>query len=173
MCTANQCRSPMAEALFRRRLDERRVAAVVRSAGFLEGGAPATEQAVDAMAAEGLDISGHLSQAVTIDLVRQADLVITMTRQHLIELTVMVPDAWPRMFQAVDLVRRAEKVGPRPPGRSFAEWLAAVGEGRTRAGILGASLSDDVADPVGLSAAVYERTKTRLDDLLTRLAALV
>jgi len=163
----------MAEALLRRRLEERGVAAQVASAGFLSGGAPATDLAVDAMAAEGLDISGHLSRVVTSDLVNQADLVVTMTRQHLIELTVMVPDAWPRMFQAVDLVRRAEKVGPRPAGEPFDRWLAEVGEGRTRSGILGATLSDDVADPVGQSAAVYGRTKSLLDDLSTRLAALV
>jgi protein-tyrosine phosphatase len=163
----------MGEALFQRRLEERGVDAVVSSAGLLAGGAPATEPAVEAMAAEGLDISGHLSRQVTTDLIDKADLVVAMARQHLIEVTLMAPAAWPRMFQAVDLVRRAEEVGRRPEDQPFADWLAAVGEGRTRSAILAASLSDDVADPVGQPAAVYNRTKVLLDDLLTRLAALV
>ncbi len=163
----------MGEALLQRRLDERGAAALVGSAGFLSGGAPPTEPAIEAMAAEGLDISEHRSRQLTPDLVEEADLVVTMTRQHLVELTLMVPDAWPRMFQARDLVRRAELAGRRPPEQPFADWLAAVGEGRTRAGILSASLSDDVADPVGLPDSAYDATKQLLDDLLTRLAALV
>ncbi len=163
----------MAEVLFRRRLEERGVAAQVSSAGLMSGGAPATEPAVAAMAAEGLDLSGHLSRQATTYLLDKSDLVVTMTRHHLIELTLMAPDGWPRIFQLVDLVRRAEQVGPRPPWQPFAEWLALVAEGRTRAGILSASLSDDVADPIGQSAAVYDRTKKQLDNLLSRLAVLV
>jgi hypothetical protein len=77
------------------------------------------------------------------------------------------------MFQAVDLVRRGEEAGRRPEEQSFADWLAALGEGRTPSDVLAASLRDDVADPVGQSAAVYRRTKVLLDDLMTRLAALV
>jgi protein-tyrosine phosphatase len=163
----------MGEALLRRRLEERGVAAQVTSAGFLTGGAPATVPAVDVMAGEGLDISAHRSRQLTTYLVDEAELVVTMTRQHLIELTLMEPDGWPRMFQIVDLVRRAEEAGPRSPGVPFAQWLAVVGEGRNRSGLLAASLGDDIDDPVGQSAAVYQRTKKQLDDLLTRLAALV
>jgi protein-tyrosine-phosphatase len=163
----------MGEALLRRRLDERGIDAVVTSAGLLRGGAAATEAAVEAMAAEGLDISGHRSRQVTPELIAEADLVVAMARQHLIEMTLRAPDAWPRMFQAVDLVRRGEEAGRRPEEQSFADWLAALGEGRTPSDVLAASLRDDVADPVGQSAAVYRRTKVLLDDLMTRLAALV
>jgi protein-tyrosine-phosphatase len=163
----------MGEALLQRRLDERGVAAHVTSAGFLEAGVPATDAAVATMAAQGLDISEHRSRTVTETLVDEADLVITMARQHLIDLALMVPDALPRMYQLVDLVQRAEKYGPRQPGEPLAQWLAALGEGRSRADILAARLSDDVADPIGQSAGVYERTRRQLDDLLSRLAALL
>jgi protein-tyrosine-phosphatase len=163
----------MGQALLQRRLDERAIAAKVHSAGFLSGGSPATVPAVDAMAAEGLDISDHLSRQLTRYLIEEADLVVTMTRQHLVELTLMAPDHWPRAFQVRDLVRRAEQVGPRAPDESFADWLAALGAGRTRSGLLSASLSDDVDDPVGQPAAAYDRTKKLLDDLFTRLSDLV
>jgi protein-tyrosine-phosphatase len=163
----------MAEALFRRRLDERRIQAVVSSAGLLPGGAPATEEAIETLAASSLDISEHVSRQVTAPLLEASHLVITMTRQQLVELTVMAPSAWPRMFQIRDLVRRAEQVGPWPAAEPFADWLDAVGRDRTRSDVLSAPLSDDVADPIGQSAAFYERTKDLLDDLVTRLASLV
>ncbi len=163
----------MAEVLLQRRISDRSGAAEVSSAGLLDGGAPATDLAIETMAAEGLDLTAHCSRRVTTSLLDQSDLVITMTRQHLIELTLMAPDSWPRIFQLVDLVRRAELVGPRRPEQPFGAWLEVVGEGRTRAGMLASSLSDDVADPVGQSAAVYKRTREHLDDLLTRLAALL
>ena len=163
----------MAEALFQRRLDQRGVLAVVSSAGLLEGGAPATRPAVEVMADVGLDISQHRSRQVEKDLVQSADLVVTMARQHLIELTLMVPDAWPRMFQIRDLLRRAEQVGPRPPGQPLPEWLAVVGEGRTRSGLLATNLSDDVDDPIGQPVAAYQRTRQELDELFGGLARLL
>lgn len=163
----------MAEALFRRRLAERGIRAQVSSAGLLPGGAPATEPAIETMIADGLDISEHVSRQVTAELLEASHLIITMTRHQLVELTLMAPTAWPCMFQIRDLVRRAEQVGPWPPTEPFADWLRALGRGRSRANLLSAPLSDDVEDPIGQSAAVYERTKRLLDDLLTRLAALV
>jgi protein-tyrosine phosphatase len=163
----------MGEALLKHRLGERGIDSRVKSAGLMPGGSPATDPAIEVMAAVGLDISRHRSRQITEAVVGLADLVVTMTRQHLIELTLMAPDAWPRMFQIRDLVRRAQPVGPRPPEQSFEEWLEKVGDGRTRSGILAASLSDDIADPIGQSDAVYERTRDELDELLTRLAELL
>ncbi|HEY4409793.1 MAG TPA: low molecular weight phosphotyrosine protein phosphatase, partial [Acidimicrobiia bacterium] len=59
MCTANQCRSPMAEALLSRRL----AGADVRSAAAAgRAGIPASAGAVQSMAALGLDIGGHRSR---------------------------------------------------------------------------------------------------------------
>lgn len=163
----------MAEVLLRRHLEDRGVAAEVSSAGLMFGGSPATPAAIEALAADGLDLSGHVSRQATRDLLDQSDLVITMERQHMIELTLMAPDSWPRIFQLVDLVRRAEQVGPRPPGQPFPDWVALLGEGRTRSDILAARLSDDVADPIGQPRSAYDRTKKQLDDLLSRLSALV
>jgi len=92
VCTGNTCRSPMAEALMRRRiaqqlkcdtpkLEDRGV--MVMSAGIaaMPGGRPSPE-AVEVMNQMGLDISGHESQPLGERLVRFADLVLTMTRGH-------------------------------------------------------------------------------------------
>jgi protein-tyrosine-phosphatase len=96
-----------------------------------------------------------------------------MTRQHVIELALLVPDDWQRVFQLRDLVRRAEAVGRRTPGRPLDAWLAVVGAGRTRSGLLKGRLDDDIADPVGGPRSGYEQTRRILDDLLTRLAELL
>jgi protein-tyrosine phosphatase len=163
----------MAEAILRRRLDQRDIKAEVASAGFLAPGYPAMDEAVATMAEDGFDLSGHLSRGVTREALTAADLVIGMTRQHLLELVLEVPDEWSHLFQLRDLVRRAEAVGRRPPGQSFDSWIAAVGDGRTRAGFLASPVTDDIPDPVGEPLAAYQRTRRTLDELLTRLAAVL
>jgi len=160
----------MAEALLRRHLEQRAVPAQVSSAGFLDSGVPAMPFAIETMADEGLDLSGHVSRQLSDDIVDQADLIVTMTRQHVIELVVTSADAWPRIYQLTDLVRRVEATGPRPDGQLFAGWLALVGAGRTRTGLLADRLSADIADPVGQPRPAYDRAKVLLDDQLSRLA---
>jgi protein-tyrosine phosphatase len=139
----------------------------------MEAGLPATEEAVETMAKDGYDLRDHRSRIVTTDMVNLADLVVTMSREHAIELGVMVPDAWSKLFQLKDLVRRAESMAWPRQGRPFSIWLEEVGKGRTRAGLITGSWEDDIADPVGQSRQEYDRTKRLLDDLLTKLAAVL
>jgi protein-tyrosine-phosphatase len=55
----------------------------IASAGtFAALGRPASPEAVHALAQRGLDLSQHRSQPLTADLLRQADLVLTMTHEH-------------------------------------------------------------------------------------------
>jgi protein-tyrosine-phosphatase len=51
----------MAEVLLRRRLADAGVVASVSSAGRYEGGAPATDHGIRAMADRGLDLTAHRS----------------------------------------------------------------------------------------------------------------
>lgn len=168
VCTANQCRSPMAAALLRRRLDARGVDATVASAGLLPGGAPATADARAVVA--GLD--DHVSTQLDADLVAGADLVVAMAREHLREAAVLVPGALAKTFTLKELVRRAERAGPRGPDEPFVAWLARVGEGRRASDLLAEDPGDDVADPIGSPRFVYEQTAAELDGLLGRFVAL-
>ncbi len=170
VCTANRCRSPMAEAILRRRMAERGVAGQVSSAGFLAGGYPAMDEAIAAMAGDGYDLSGHVSREVTTALLDETDLVVAMTRDQLIDLVMLAPNQWPRMYQIRDLVQRVESAGPPVPGQPFDDWLVSVGSGRTRSGLLSGRLADDIADPVGGPVSGYHKTRVTLDDLVTRLA---
>jgi protein-tyrosine-phosphatase len=103
VCTGNTCRSPMAELLMRAQLaellacnidelDSRGV--VVMSAGVQAApGCPPTPEAVQVMRERGLDLNRHEAQPVTEQLVRHADLIITMTRNHRHAVVERWPDA--------------------------------------------------------------------------------
>ena len=168
LCTANQCRSPMAEVLLRRALAARGADVDVRSAGMMAGGAPASGGSVRVMSARGLDLAGHRSHHMTVAEVAAADLVIAMARVHAREAVVLHPPAWPRTFTLKDLVRRGERVGARLPEEPLAAWLERVGAGRTRADLLGRDPADDVADPIGGPDRAYESTAALLEDLVER-----
>ena len=99
LCTANQCRSPMAEGLLRARAAEAGVAVNVSSAGVMHGGAPATADAVDVLAELGIDISTHVSRRLDRDMLGEADLVLTMTRDHLREAVVTDPSQYAAMIR--------------------------------------------------------------------------
>jgi protein-tyrosine phosphatase len=172
LCTANQCRSPMAEVLLRERLAGLGVDAVVSSAGELPGGVAASPGSVRAMAARGLDLSGHASRELTPSLVERADLVIAMGRRHLRNAVALCPDAFPRTYTLKELVRRGVAVGPRRPGQALDEWLASLHSGRTTSSLLGDDADDDVADPIGGPISLYEVTATELGQLLDRAVAL-
>ena len=107
VCTGNTCRSPMAEAMFRQMVAERLgcqpdevddSGVVIASAGLSAwGGGKASVGALEAMAEVGADLSGHESQPVTENLVRQADVILTMTASHRAGILAQFPEAGGRV----------------------------------------------------------------------------
>lgn len=83
VCSGNACRSPMAEALFKKLLEESGNQDVeVKSAGTSIYFDKATEEAIETMKQEGLDITSHRSTQVTQELVDWSDLIIAMEEKH-------------------------------------------------------------------------------------------
>jgi protein-tyrosine phosphatase len=173
VCTGNTCRSPMAEALLRLRLDERGAGAdvAVASAGLVSVGAPATDDAVTVVAELGGDLSGHRSQILAGDLVDAADLVVALAREHAREAVVLRPDAMDRIFTLKDLAGRARAAGPRSAGEDLPAYLSRLSAGRDPAAFLGRATDDDVDDPVGRSVATYRKTAAEIDALIDTLVA--
>lgn len=91
VCYGNTCRSPMAEGLLRRMINERcpefTGSIIVESAGMgAWEGDRASEKAVQVMQEIGVDLSGHRARRVNKDMISQADLIITVERHHCQEL---------------------------------------------------------------------------------------
>jgi protein-tyrosine-phosphatase len=84
VCTGNICRSPMAEAVMRRELEQRNENGVeVTSAGTgAWDGALASEGAYLVALEHALDLSHHRARLLTRELVEQSDLILTMARHH-------------------------------------------------------------------------------------------
>jgi protein-tyrosine phosphatase len=107
ICTGNSCRSPIAEALCRRALARRfkvepdalpGLGYEVASAGTAAvGGSPASRAATAAATEAGLDISGHRTRPLTVDLLRNADRVYVMTESHAASAREMCPEAADRV----------------------------------------------------------------------------
>jgi len=92
VCTGNSCRSPMAEGICNRELSEKLGCSVdqlgekgykVISAGIMAGtGFSATPEAIQACSEESVDISGHRSQSVNMELIDRADFIYVMDSSH-------------------------------------------------------------------------------------------
>ena len=101
VCSANQCRSPMAEVLFRQLLEEKGEAEDwrVESAGvWAYDGARATANAQKVMAERGLDLSRHLSQPASSTLLKQFDLTLVMEQEHKTALKDQNPQLADRIY---------------------------------------------------------------------------
>jgi protein-tyrosine phosphatase len=173
VCTANQCRSPMAEGLLRRLFALSGVGATVGSAGLLPGGSRATDEAITTMAKHRIDIRQHVSRTIDTEMARTTPLVIGMTRQHVRESCATYGAPMERTFTLKELVRRGEEAGGRVQGEPVHAWLARVGAGRRSADLMGDDPDDDIADPVGRPRAVYEATADELEGLLRRVVDLL
>lgn len=85
VCTGNTCRSPLAEALLRRALEEAgRTDIAVASAGTgAWDGAPASEGSYLVALEHGLDLSAHRARLLTRAMVEESQLILAMSRTHL------------------------------------------------------------------------------------------
>ncbi|MBN2296086.1 MAG: threonylcarbamoyl-AMP synthase [Pirellulales bacterium] len=103
VCTGNTCRSPMAEWIFRK-LAAKRLGCgigeiednglVVRSAGIAAGvGGSVSPEVLEVLGDEDMDLESHETQPVTETLVRNADVIYTMTPSHRQAIVTQWPDA--------------------------------------------------------------------------------
>lgn len=107
VCSANQLRSPLAEVLFRSHLERRGLGETwqVASAGVwaLEG-SPAARAALQTAAGRGLNLAQHTARPVTEAVLRTADLVLVMEREHLDALRETFPEFGDRVHLMTQMV---------------------------------------------------------------------
>ncbi|MCZ6759992.1 MAG: low molecular weight protein arginine phosphatase [Gemmatimonadetes bacterium] len=84
VCTGNICRSPLAQVLLQRDLDETHPGEfrVVSAGTGAWDGASASEGAYLVSLENSLDVSMHRAQLLTRELTAESDLILTMARHH-------------------------------------------------------------------------------------------
>ena len=84
VCTGNTCRSPMAEGALRHLLKDKygEKVKVISSGTMGSTGFPATIYGIEAAKLWDIDNSGHLSQALTKELIDKSDLIFAMSPNH-------------------------------------------------------------------------------------------
>jgi protein-tyrosine phosphatase len=172
VCTANVCRSPVAERLLQRHLDQREVSARVRSAGTHGGHNVVHRDTVRAAADVEVDLGDHVSRPLSRELLDSdgADLVITMTREHLRHAIGINPDVWPRTFTLKEVVRRASAFDAVDASIDLPTWRLAVADGRTAASMMRDDPDDDVLDPYGGPSAGHAAMVAEVSALTDALA---
>lgn len=88
VCVGNICRSPMAEALLKKRYPNK----VIDSAGVgALIGHPADLSALKIMSEQQIDITDHIAKQIDEKLVKRADLIFTMSDSQ----TKWIEERWP------------------------------------------------------------------------------
>ncbi|NLJ97706.1 MAG: low molecular weight protein arginine phosphatase [Tissierellia bacterium] len=84
VCTGNTCRSPMAAALLEEMARKEGMDIKVKSAGiFAQAGQKASKGAIHVLKMDGIDIEDtHKASMVSLDLLKEADLILTMGTSH-------------------------------------------------------------------------------------------
>ncbi|MBB2914462.1 protein-tyrosine phosphatase [Streptosporangium becharense] len=107
VCMGNICRSPMAEIVLRKTLDDHGLGDLVTvdsagTGGWHQGG-PMDERAAATLSARGYDGSLHRARQFQADWYGQVDLVLAMDRENLRALRRLAPDgADVRLFRSFD-----------------------------------------------------------------------
>lgn len=163
VCTANICRSVMAEHFLRRDAATLGLPGVeIASCGLLFDGEPASTTVVEVLAERDLDAREHRSRKFTPEFLTGVDLVVTMERLHARELAVALEGASSRVHtlgSIVDWLKTTEGITGSP-----AERVAAFAAGRRPSDLLGSG-PDEVPDPHGRSKRVHRKAADRLDGM--------
>jgi len=155
VCTGNICRSPLAEAFFAARSDLVPGGLSVRSAGtWANDGMPATRESRLAGRERGVDLEGHRSSRLTSAAIREADLILGMTAEHVEGILALDPSAAARTFTLKEL---AAILRGLPGTGDVRARLAEADRHRDPA------LVDDVADPLGLGMEIYRHIALEVD----------
>ena len=98
VCTGNICRSPMAEALLRHHLPSGSPWRVASAGTAAFDGDATSEGTLEALAEVKIELHDHRSQHLTEKLVRDAQVIVALTRSHRDDILEQFPAARQKVF---------------------------------------------------------------------------
>ncbi len=129
VCTANICRSPVAEALLRDRLEKKgRADWTVSSVGtWAQRQRGASHNSILVIQQYGLDINNHIARMVTAQHLQDADLVLCMETGHAEALRFEFPENAYKVYLLSEMVGKEYSVDD-PYGGSYAAYQRMAAE---------------------------------------------
>ncbi|HSM58215.1 MAG TPA: hypothetical protein VK879_18825 [Candidatus Sulfomarinibacteraceae bacterium] len=112
VCTANICRSPVAEGLLQRHFEEQGMDAwTVASAGtWATQERGASRNSILVLADRGIDIGSHQSRMVNREMLEEADLVLCMESGHAEALHAEFPEMGYKVFMLSQMVGKRHSI---------------------------------------------------------------
>ena len=168
VCTGNICRSPYAERRLRQLLPAAGVPIESAGTGALVGSdiEPETSEQLRGL---GADVTGYAARAATPQIIDDAELVLTMTRQQRGEVARLRPAAMRRIFALgdfVDLCRSSQSWRPINPGLPWLPQVVAEAAA-SRGTVAPRDASEiDVVDPYRGTAQDHQEAFERIEDFL-------
>lgn len=120
VCTGNTCRSVMAQGLLQKILKEKGIENVeVRSAGIAALPSYGIYGVLEKiLREENIEISNHRPNQITVDIVRDSDLILVMERRHKEAILEMAPEVKDRVFLLKEFAGETENLDiPDPIGQ--------------------------------------------------------
>jgi len=148
VCTGNTCRSPMAEGILKKMLEDKGVGNLEVSSAGTHGlsNAPASLFAMEVAGDRNIDLSGHRSRRLTPEMIKEADLILAMSQEHLDFISRIDRRVEDRTFLL----------------KAFPQVNSASNKGRND-GVL------SIEDPIGRSLDDYERSFVEIEKEIRRI----
>lgn len=108
ICTANVCRSPMAEAILSKKIIDEKLGSAIgsdSSGTWAVDGQPSSSLTIAVARENDLDLSRHRSQAINLHLIKSAALILCMTPVHKKELLQIFPHYDNKIFTLKEYLR--------------------------------------------------------------------
>lgn len=113
VCSANQCRSPMAEAFFKDMVSgiDPDTHWQIESAGcWARPGNPATYSAIEVLNLRGIDLSEHNSQPVTETLLENFNLILCMESEHKRYIQRNFSSAYEKTYLLTEMIGKSKEI---------------------------------------------------------------
>jgi protein-tyrosine phosphatase len=171
ICTGNRCRSPFAASLFG--YLTRDLPVDVGSAGTLDSSPyPAPPEIIGVAKHQGLDLSTHRSQSLSIVDLRRADLVIGFELAHVAAAVVQVNAPADKTFTLPELDRLLNQVGSLPDAPPVERARNAVARAHQhRISAARFVTAEEVRDPFGGSKRGYEEMAAQITSMCEGIVA--